>query len=473
VGLFLAAPALAQVGVPQDGFPNWMERTDLVLSNRARADPATELAPCKASGACPDYACYPPAPPLVWAYTLNLSSRFHVTNLVGADSMLQHPSPCALVSNIASLYPASCTNAAPSCACTGGASVCTCNSCSCSTTSSSCVTQPFDRIELWTPTACNTACGEDVSAGYSDPQATSEGWLQEPCDSWNGSCAAPSASTCSSSTENGHRWNILSSGYTQLGSGALDASNSACYPQEWAAQDFSGETVAIPKLVAGTHFPQVGTSEQFWANWYDSAAPSSAMLNVAGTCTAMTVDRGSGGNATYTWQGSIPSGCSSYVFTFTDSTGNVFNVPSAGAYQAGSSCSADYVATAPPACGGGSSSSSGSSSSGQGSSSSGSSSSGSSTSSVSGSSSGGSSSVGSSSTSTVSSSASASSGGTGTSSDTSVEDGGATGGSSSGTLVGPTPQPIPASSGCSCGTGGQSAAAWLWVGLALLLRRRR
>jgi hypothetical protein len=348
-GLSASTTALAQVGVPENGFPSWAERTDLVLSNRARADPATELAPCKANGDCPDYGCYSPSPPLVYGYTLNLSARFHVANLVASGSMLQHPSPCLLASNIASTYPASCSDASPSCACSSGAAACTCNSCSCDSSQSSCVTQPFDRIALFTPTACNMACGENISAGYSDPQAAVEGWLLEQCSGWNGSCTS---ATCTGNTENGHRSNILSSSYTTIGTGAVTAPGSACYSQEWDSQDFSGTQVTIPKLVAGTHFPQMGTSVQFWANWYDSAAPSAAMVNVAGTCSPMTVDRGTGGNLTYTYQGTIPSGCSPYVFTFKDSTGTVFTVPSAGAYQAGSSCSSDYVTTAPASCGG-------------------------------------------------------------------------------------------------------------------------
>jgi hypothetical protein len=240
----MSSTAVAQVGVPQNGFPSWAERTDLVLVNRARADPATALASCKASGDCPDYGCYMPVPPLVYGYTLNLSARFHMTNLVASDSMLQHPSPCLLVSNIASLYPASCTDAAPSCACTGGASVCTCASCSCDTSESTCVTQPFDRIALFTPTACDMACGENISGGYTDPQAAFEGWLLEQCTAWNGSCDIPSQTTCSSMTENGHRWNILSGSFTTMGAGSVTASGSACYSKEWDGQDFDGESAA-------------------------------------------------------------------------------------------------------------------------------------------------------------------------------------------------------------------------------------
>jgi hypothetical protein len=398
-------------------------------------------------------------PPLVYGYTLNLSARFHVTNLVSSDSQLQHPSPCVLVSNIATLYPGSCANAAPSCACTGGDAVCSCSSCSCESSQSSCVTQPFDRIALFTPTACNSACGENVAAGYSDPQATMQGWLQEQCTGWNGSC---SAGTCTGDTENGHRANILSGSYTTLGSGAMTASGSACYPQEWAGEDFSGESATIPKLVAGSHFPQSGTSVQFWANWYDTAAPSSAQVDVAGTCDPMTVAAGTGGNATYTWQGTIPSGCSSYVFTFKDSGGTVYNVPSAGAYQAGTSCTSDYVAATPAACGGSGSSSGGGSGSGSG----GSGSDGGSGSGGGGSGSGGGSGGGS------DSGAGSSSGGSGSGSGSS---GGTSASDDGGDLSDVFDRPA---SGCGCVVGAnvqERHVAWLLVGGLVLggLRRRR
>ena len=62
-------------GVPTNGFPSWAERTVLVLSNRARADPQTELT-CDA-GQCPDKPCYLPMAPLVYDYNLNRSTRLH------------------------------------------------------------------------------------------------------------------------------------------------------------------------------------------------------------------------------------------------------------------------------------------------------------------------------------------------------------------------------------------------------------
>lgn len=343
---WLAALLLSQTGVPQNGFPSWAERTILVLSNQARANPAGALASC-AGGACPDSTCYSPAAPLVWDYDLNRSARFHVANLVASGATLQHPSPCLLVSNLAAIYPASC-DGSPSCACQGGQSVCNCQGCSCDATSSSCVTQPFDRIDLFNM----AACAENIAAGYSDPQATVVGWLTEACSGWNGSCNPPDQSTCSSTTENGHRFNILNPTNQIMGAGSVVSASDPCFPGEWDSQDFGcGTNPTVPKLVAGTHFPQSGTQLTFYANWYDTSIPSAAEVNLDGVCQTMAMDHLPGNNATYLWQGQLTSGCHAYVFTFTDSSGQSWLVPEVGAYLAGDSCQADYAPVAPPACG--------------------------------------------------------------------------------------------------------------------------
>ena len=90
----------------------------LVYVNRARADPAADLAGCGST--CGESACYSQVAPLDWALGLNRSSRFHSANLEYANKF-QHDSPCQLVTNIASLYPptGTCMGDA-SCACVGG-----------------------------------------------------------------------------------------------------------------------------------------------------------------------------------------------------------------------------------------------------------------------------------------------------------------------------------------------------------------
>ncbi len=344
----LLVALLSANGVPQNGFPNWEERTLLVLTNRARADPAMALASC-ASSDCPDATCYAPGTPYVWSYDLNRSARFHMANLVDSAAPLQHPSPCLLVSTIGTDYPANC-DGSPSCACQGGTSICDCSgcgTCNLNDPNETCVTTPGARGALFTP----YWQGENIAAGYGDPLASMEGWLTEAC-TWTQTCGFQNCTA----GENGHRYNILNQdfGYQMMGGGSVQASGaSACYPNEWDCQDFGGgSNPTVPELVAGTHYPNDGsTGLTFWVNWFDDQPPTSAVLNVDGACHSMTVDRGSGGNATYAWNGSVTNGCHSYVFVFTDHTGLVSQLPEVGAYQVGGSCSADYVTDAPAGCG--------------------------------------------------------------------------------------------------------------------------
>jgi hypothetical protein len=331
----LCQPPSIDGGAPSNSFPSWFERTILVLTNRARADPATELAPCLQSGDCPDAPCYSPSPPLVWDLDLNHSARFHSANLVFSSAPLQHPSPCLLVSDIGTAYPAMC-DGHPSCACTGMASLCTCTGCSCDITSPSCVTQPIDRLQMFNP----AGCAENIAAGYADPGSMMDGWLLEQCV--GGTCGF---NACTSG-ENGHRFNILDPGLQLLGVGEVFSTINSCFIGPWATQDFGcGTNPNIPKLVAGTDFP---LGQTFLANWYDTGPPARAMVNIDGTCFGMLVDRGNGGNATYR-QDSTLSGCHSYAFAFTDSTGVVWNLPGTGAYTTGCGA-ADYTTVSLPPC---------------------------------------------------------------------------------------------------------------------------
>src|SRR5882724_6218802 len=113
-----ATPAFAQRGVPSNGFPSWQERMVLVYVNRARADPAADLAGCPN---CAEAACYSQVVPLDSVLGLNRSARFHSANLE-YDNGFQHDSPCQLVSTIATDYvPTGTCLGQASCSCVGGA----------------------------------------------------------------------------------------------------------------------------------------------------------------------------------------------------------------------------------------------------------------------------------------------------------------------------------------------------------------
>ncbi len=361
----IGATARAQ-GIPQDGFPSWQERTLWVFVNRDRADPQTALAPCIDGGGCPDSECYEvPLPPLAYDPRLGHSARLQPTILAENNVTLMHPSPCLLNPDIGKTYPDECD----------GGTDCVCQTpvqcsnppdtdpqqCACSEDTSD--TTKFEdwatRIQLFAPGSI--AYAENIAAGQPDPMSVESQWLNEPCPC----CAAFACVSleCPGGTglTNGHRTNLMSTAVNSIGLGAVAAPASDCYgsPDSYYwGQDFAFfYNVGIQKLVAGSHFPQSGTTTcaadggncsvaiTFYANWYDpvAGAPSKAAVVINSESHAMTLDRGDGGNATYTYAATLPAGgCQPYTFAFKDSSGFALTLPVSGNYLAGDTCKADF-----------------------------------------------------------------------------------------------------------------------------------
>lgn len=293
-------------GEPQNGFPSWYERFIHLMVNRSRADPPADLATCMGSGACPDGACFTsPLPAMGWDYNLARASRFHAANLTATGCGMMHNSPCQLVANIRDLYPDSCDGSAV-CACQGGSAAC--------------------------------SGGNDFASRLSlfgaSPRAENIAWLGDPFDvfyAWLHENTSTGA--CAWSMENGHRWNILGDAGT-IGVGGQGG---------YTVQDFSYGGPST-KIVVGAHYPESGPSVDFYASWYDAATPSFATVNVDGSCSPLTVERGSGGNAVYKGTQAVGSGCHRYAFIFKTSGGTRERFPTTGAFGIG--CGADFSADA-------------------------------------------------------------------------------------------------------------------------------
>jgi uncharacterized protein (TIGR03382 family) len=301
----------AELGEPTDGFPSWEERVVLVWSNRARSDPQADLSGCDV---CAEKDCYDPVPPLVWSHDLGRAARFHSDNLqLGGCANGQHDSPCTLRPDLGSAYDPGPCDGSPSCACKDTFE------CGSSGTSWS------DRIQLFS----SDYRSENVAWGYTDPVDIFYAWLHEP----------DSDSSCGFRTANGHRYNILTS---QNGSVGVGASG------DMYTQDF-GSNGSPDGLVSGVHYPETGSAIEFRANWYRGSAPSSARVNLDGSCHAMSLERGSETNGTYlaTVDG-LGSGCHRYYFHFTDGSEDVF-YPTTGALGIG--CSTEWTDTRADPCG--------------------------------------------------------------------------------------------------------------------------
>ena len=312
-------------GEAVNGFPNWQERVMHEWTNRARCDPQVEMQACGA--ACGEGACYTPKAPIPMSDALNHSARFH-SDEMAAQSYFAHDSICTLVSNINAIYPGSCTGAA-SCACVGGTA-------SCNTT----CTAWSSRVSLFGA----SPSGEIIASG-SDPNGAFYQWLYE---SYGGT-------TCGyvqGPPTNGHRYNILMAG-PAVGYGAGAGAS---------VGDFGGSASAA-KIVSGSHYPRSGATVDAWANWADAAGPHQALINVDGTCTAMTLGRGAVTTGAYHVQlTGTGSGCHRYFFLFHDSTDAIVTYPTTGSLGIGpAGTCADWDSTRPatgagcactPQCGG-------------------------------------------------------------------------------------------------------------------------
>ncbi|HWL85662.1 MAG TPA: CAP domain-containing protein, partial [Polyangiaceae bacterium] len=297
----LAISAFSQTasayGEEKNGFPNWAERVIHEWTNRAHADPQAELQSCPGND-CAEKSCYSPIAPVAWSEAVNHAARYHSDEMLAQD-FFDHPSKCSIVTNISSIYPASCKGAV-SCACQGATQTC-----------SGACPGPSQRMSLFG--ASGGAENIAYYTGGGDPDGIFKLWIDE----------ASSTTECKFTGANGHRWNLL----TNKGSVGVGVVNGSKY---MATMDFSGDG-SPPKIPSGSHFPRQSGSVDVWANWYDGAAPKSSMVNVDGRCTAMSRARGSDTNGAYqATLTSVASGCHRYFFRFTDSSGAAVDYPTTG-----------------------------------------------------------------------------------------------------------------------------------------------
>ena len=315
------------LGEPMNGFPTAAERLGIMAINRARSDPQTVKGPSSAS--------YPARPPVLYSYTLSRSARFHATSLSLNNVTLMHPSPCVLNTNVAT---ANCTGD-PACACASPVPT-TCAACASAGGTTTCGTDPFVRIGYFTAGTTTAANGEVAAAGYADPMAVVDGWMDE---------AAGSDGHRMNLTDQGIKSNTMGYGHSQGGCfSTFDVSDSG---------NMTGAT--IPKLpTAAVRVPanDAAGSYAFYATWADPALGAPASLNVVvdGACTAMARELGSDTlNATYKATATLAAGCHNYFMVARDAAGATVTYPTTGAINipvgSATACATDFLTTAPAA----------------------------------------------------------------------------------------------------------------------------
>ncbi len=306
-GALTLGPAQARAIGESDaqGFPSWSERVQHELANRARVAPDIEMTAC--GNACPDAGCYEVMPPLYYDRKLNRAARFHAAHQA-LNGFFAHTTPCDLVDDIGTTYPDPCAGAA-SCSCEGGAL-------------NGGTTSFGARVSLFGA----SASGEIIASG--NGMGGFYQWLHEFTDD----------PQCNFTQENGHRWLLLTS-TSSIGFGAEGIS----------VGDFgSGGAAEVHVIPSGSHWPKEGSAVEAWANWHAEAAPSSALINVDGTCTAMTLNRGTGTSGAYRADLSGLAGCSRYFFLFEDAAGGLATFPTTGSLGIGGDDCPDWSAERPP-----------------------------------------------------------------------------------------------------------------------------
>lgn len=304
--LFLGSASALASEAPVNGFPNWEERVLHQWINRARVEPATELAGCgtNCSTAEMQPSCYTPMAPLMWDYELSVAARFH-SDSMARQGFFSHDTPCTLRGDLGTQYPGACDGSA-ACSCSGAGS-----------------TSPGARIGLFG----GSYSGEIIAAGQPTPVNAFYAWLHEPVTT-----SAPCAfNYYGPSNTNGHRWLILKSNGS-MGAGFASGGPWGMY----YSTDFGGGGALSP-IPSGTHYPRQAATIEFWANWYDDAAPTSARVVVGTTSHALTRARGTATNGSWTATvNGLGTGCHRYYFEFVDSGGTPFRHPETGTFGIGS-----------------------------------------------------------------------------------------------------------------------------------------
>jgi hypothetical protein len=318
------------IGEQQNGFPSPWERAVFMAANRARSDPSTVKGTAS--------TIYPAVKPLVLEYQLELSSRFHATNLLSADVTLMHDSPCVLNTDVAT---SGCTGLV-SCACAMPVAA-ACAACAAvASPDTGCGTDPFTRIRYFYP----PANAEVAAAGFGDPWSVMDdpnyGWFTEAAGS------------------DGHRMIIASVGgdYSVAGFGHAGGTG-GCY-KTFDVGDFGPTTTAPPTIASAAPMPISSTAAAtftIYTTWNDPVGGAPADLNavVDGTCTPMTLELGKPTlNATYMAAVPLTAGCHS-VFIVGDSVEKVrttYPTTTAFTIPVGSGTCADEVAQPVVQCSG-------------------------------------------------------------------------------------------------------------------------
>jgi hypothetical protein len=285
--ILLPGAARGGNGDPVHGFPNYRERAILALTNACRQGPQQYRDAFLGTSRILRPGKYPAVAPLYWTLPLNKSARAHSIDMA-MTPCFQHAS------------------------CDG--------------------TDLWDRIRGFYSGA--RSLGENIATGYDSPLEVVNGLLLD-------------GGAADFSHGDGHRKNIMSARFREMGSGFSAGGPYGSYD----TQDFGdGAPHFVTPLVSGSHILARAGKITFLASYNapNAGAPKEASLELEGAALPMALAFGTPKNGTY--RASLPgsSRCRSYRFRFRDGAGRTWWYPESGKLltTGEGGCSREYEAVA-------------------------------------------------------------------------------------------------------------------------------
>jgi hypothetical protein len=295
--------AFSTTGDPDQGYPNWHERTVAIFTNAVRVDPtdyrdnyATDYPYSLASV----LNAFPAQDPLSWTKTLNVAARDHAQDQADRDYFSHYTLEDGGIGD-----------------------------------------GPYQRMQAAGYTEGNS-WAENIAVYNSQPRVTVNQWL---CDRTSEDGGAPFCCADGDPCD-GHRANIMNAAYTELGVG-YGYNVSSTWDHYWV-QDFgNGPRDTATPFITGSHSLSVQSGQvSFLAVNLDSGAGTPTIsVVVDGAQYAMTLNLGTDKRGMYRVDLAATSGCRSYYFVMTDADGTTWRYPGSGQFRTYSegSCAEEFV----------------------------------------------------------------------------------------------------------------------------------
>lgn len=291
--LFCSLPIVNCLGYGEktDSLPNWQERAIHVLTNACRMAPVAFRDRFIGNNAILLPKNYPPVNPLYYNASLSMASHYHAVEMINGCGMAHDCFGISFSERVRSFY-----------------------------------TTPG-------------YIGENIASGYPTPQQTVFGWIIE---------AQSAAEAVPDNIDDGHRKNIMSPNFKELGCGYTAAGTGRNTSIYWS-QDFGGSTSvtnATHVIPSATHLFLTAGFTTFWASVYTKQLPvQSVSVVVANTPYTMNLELGTVERGTYAFALPTATQCRHYYFSvrFLDNTTSRY--PENGTLQSygEGTCREDYA----------------------------------------------------------------------------------------------------------------------------------